>query len=219
EIVGTDFYGAPIADDPRRARFRDAHFEAALAGPSPLVPAGELGVMPGPVPPIPHGQSLSLLPPAMPGASAALDEPWVTRDDGTYRAAPGSPGRVRALVRHAQYVEALSDVVTLAPEATAHIDVVMRAGGVLEGRVVDTASKPVEGARVTMAAARGSMERTARTASDGSFAFAAVPEAVTLLCARDEDLAQVEARAAVTIPEGGKRTVTITLPDARPPLP
>src|SRR5262249_31626912 len=54
EIIGTDFYGAPIADDPRRTQFREAHFEAMLSGPAPLVPAGELGVMPGPVPPIPH---------------------------------------------------------------------------------------------------------------------------------------------------------------------
>src|SRR5262249_54381191 len=137
----------------------------------------------------------------------------------TYRAAPVSPGRVRALVRHAQYVEALSDVVTLAPDATARIDVVMHAGGVLEGRVVDAASKPVEGARVTMAAARGSMERTAITASDGTFAFAAVPESVTVLVSRDLDLAQVEARAVVAVPEGGKKSITLTLPDARPPLP
>ncbi|MEO6573090.1 MAG: carboxypeptidase-like regulatory domain-containing protein, partial [Polyangiaceae bacterium] len=54
EIVGTDFYGAPIDDDPRRTRFREAHFASALAGPAPLISAGELGVVPGPVPPIPR---------------------------------------------------------------------------------------------------------------------------------------------------------------------
>ena len=35
----------PIDEDPQRASFRDAHFTSALAGPRPLVPAGELGVM------------------------------------------------------------------------------------------------------------------------------------------------------------------------------
>ncbi len=47
EVVGTDFYGAPISDDPRRTSFREAHFEAMLSGPTQLVPAGELGVVPG----------------------------------------------------------------------------------------------------------------------------------------------------------------------------
>src|SRR5262249_28020951 len=54
EIVGSDPSGAPVFDDPRRASFQAAHFAAMLTGPAPLVPAGELGVMPGPVPAIPR---------------------------------------------------------------------------------------------------------------------------------------------------------------------
>jgi hypothetical protein len=219
EIVGTDFYGAPIDDDPRRARFREAHFTAALSGPRPLLPAGELGVMPGPVPPIPHGESAApIFPAAGPGAIAA-DEPWITRDDGTFHAAPVSPGRVRALVRHPQYVEAISDAVTLAPGGTARVTVVMHTGGILEGRVVDERGGVVGGANVVVAAARGSMERSSRTASDGTFAFAALPDAVTVMVSPEDDLGQVQARVAVTIPEGGKKTITVTLPAARPPLP
>jgi hypothetical protein len=135
EIVGTDPAGAPIFDDPRRAGFQAAHFEAMLAGPAPLVPVGELGVMPGPVPAIPHG-ALGLASTAagasgagsalFPGRSARgvaepLYEPWVTRSDGTFRATPASPGRVRAVVRHPQYVEAQSDLVTLAPGGEVHV--------------------------------------------------------------------------------------------------
>src|SRR5207248_3816490 len=34
QVVGTDFTGAPIDEDPRRSRFREAHFMATLAGPA-----------------------------------------------------------------------------------------------------------------------------------------------------------------------------------------
>jgi protocatechuate 3,4-dioxygenase beta subunit len=212
EVVGTDPAGAPIDDDPRRARFRDAHFEASLAGPRPLIPSGELGVVPGPVPPIPSVFS------APPPSSAAprLDEPWVTRADGTFRIGPVSPGRVRALVRHPQFVDAQSEMVTLAPGRQAHVDVVMHAGGSLEGRVQDSAGRPVSGARVTLAAARGSMERSSRTSSDGTFAFAALPDLVTLTATNEEGAAT---RITVTVPEGTTKSITLTLPMSRSPLP
>jgi hypothetical protein len=218
QVVGTDFAGAPIDEDPRRARFRDAHFAMALSGPRPLIPAGELGVMPGPVPPIPHTFSLSPELPATQAPSAA-DEPWVTRADGSFRAAPVSPGRVRALVRHPQFIEALSDVVTLSSATEARVEVVMRAGGSIEGRVVDARGRPVGGVRVTIAATRGSMERSARAGSDGSFGFASVPESVTLFVARPDESLENATRALVEVPEGERKSVEIVLPDPRPPLP
>ncbi len=216
EVVGTAFDGQPIDDDPRRARFTDAEFASALPGPRPLVASGELGVMPGPVPPIPAaGVAIAgLRPPVEP-----VDEPWVTRSDGTYRASPASPGRVRLLVHHPQYVDAVSDAVSLAPGGTAKLDVVMRAGGTLEGRVLDASGRPIAGARVVLAATRGPLERMARTASDGTFGFAAVPGDVVLLVSPDDDGAPVEIRAQVSVPEGGKRTITLQLPATRDPLP
>ena len=127
-----------------------------LGGPAPLVPAGELGVMPGPVPPIPHRAARARTPAREPRSArrgrhrALAEEPWVTRADGTFRASPASPGRVRAIVRHPQYVEAQSDLVTLSPGGEAHVDVVMHEGGTLEGRVLDARDRPVEGARVVV---------------------------------------------------------------------
>jgi hypothetical protein len=224
EIIGTDFYGAPIDDDPRRSSFREAHFEATVSGPTTLVPAGELGVVPGPVPPIPHvfgggGASISGASPA-PTPYASLDEPWVTRDDGTFTARPASPGRIRALVRHPQYVEAMSDVVSLATGGEATVDVVMHEGGTLEGRVVSAAHDfPVAGARVILEATHGTLERTTSTATDGTFAFASVPDAVTLAVARDDESPQIAARLEVSVPEGGRKEITITLPEPRDPLP
>jgi hypothetical protein len=214
EIVGTDPSGAPIFDDPRRSSFQAAHFDAMLGGAAPFVHAGELGVMPGPVAPIP--QSATSIDRATWRASLAV-EPWVTRSDGTFRAAPASPGRLRAIVRHPQYVEAQSDLVTLAPGGEAHVDVVMRGGGALEGRIVDAQDRPVIGARVFVSATRGSLERATRTASDGTFAFAALPDAVSLTTSVDGD-DQPDIRMVIAIPERGRKEVTIRLPEPRGPL-
>jgi hypothetical protein len=214
EITGTDPSGGPILDEPRRVSFQTAYFEAMLPGPSPLVASGELGVMPGPVPPIPVAAGFGPPPAARP---AVEGEPWVTRDDGTFRAAPASPGRIRAFVRHPQYVEAQSDVVTLLPGGEAHVDVVMHRGGTLEGRVMDARDRPVASVRVFVSATHGMLERMTRTASDGTFAFAALPSSVSLTTSSDdEDTPDV--RTGVEIPEGGRREVTVHLPAARSPL-
>jgi protocatechuate 3,4-dioxygenase beta subunit len=216
EISGTAFDGAPIEDDPRRSRFTNAQFASALAGPRPLVAAGELGVVPGPVPSIPAaGATIAGAPPV----ATPSEEPWVTRKDGTYRASPASPGRVRVLVHHPQYVDAMSETVSLAPGGTVQLDVVMHAGGVLEGQVVDAAGRGVQGARVVVAAAHGVMERVARTASDGSFGFAAVPGEVVILVSPDDEGSNVELRAQVAVPEGGRKSMTLQLAPTRDPLP
>ena len=222
EITGTDPTGGPIFDDPRRAGFQAAHFDAMLGGPTPMVAAGELGVIPGPVPPIPSTPNAGGArgPPLTQSGGGAAHEadPWVTRADGTFRAKPASPGRVRAIVRHPQYVVGVSDLVMLAPGGEAHVDIVMHEGGVLEGRVLDVHDRPVERARVDVSATRGTLERTTRTASDGSFAFVALPDGVTLTVAGiDADTPDV--RMAIVVPEGGRREVTVVLPEPREALP
>ncbi len=220
EIVGSDASGGPILDDPRRASFQSAHFDAVLAGPAPFSAAGgELGVVPGPIPPIPLSRFAPL---AAASAIAGLrssmaNEPWVTRGDGTFRASPASPGRVRAIVRHPQYVEAESPVVTLLSGGEAQVEMVLHEGGSLEGRVVDVDERPVRGARVFVAGTRGSVERMTRTASDGTFAFAALPEAVTLTVSADED-EQPDVRMELAIPEGERKDVTVRLPASRAAL-
>jgi hypothetical protein len=221
EIAGTDLSGGPVFEDPRRARFQATYFDAMLSGPSPLVPAGELGVVAGPVPPIPGaGFALPNAAGAPPLTSAAMAdaEPWVTGSDGNFHASPVTPGRVRAVVHHPQYVEAESDYVSLAPGGEAHVDVVLHEGGALEGRVLDVHDHPVPGARVFVSATRGSLEKTTRAGSDGTFAFAALPESVTLSASAADDESP-ELRLSVTIPEGGRQEITVHLPEARDPLP
>jgi hypothetical protein len=153
------------------------------------------------------------------GPSAGDAQPWVTGADGTFRASPATPGRVRIVARHPQYVEAQSEVVTLAPGGEATVDLVMHEGGVLLGRVFDARDRPAAGARVFVAATRGTMERSTRAASDGTFVFAALPDAVSLGASAGDDDDATEVRMAVTIPEGGRQEVTIHLPPSRDPLP
>ncbi len=225
-VVGTDIEGMPIDEDPQRSSFRDAHFAATVGGPPALIPAGELGVMPGPVPPIPHGppSGASALPFAQQQGQRAAEEPWVTGRDGMFRASPVTPGRVRAYVRHPQYVEAMSDVVVLAPEKEARVDVVLQRGGNVEGKVVDAKGRRVANALVTALATHGSFERVTRTGTDGSFAFAAVPDHITLLVSppadaqHDEDPSVIAARVEIDVPEAGKKTIEIVLPEPRPSL-
>src|SRR5262249_47248533 len=148
EIVGTDLDGMPIDATPLATEVQKAHFAWALPGPAPLVPAGELGVMMGPVPPIPTGADIPAAPLEAMFAAPVAPEPWVTNDTGVFRATPVPPGRVRALVRHPSFVEASSEMVTLAPGGSASVRVVMETGGTLEGIVLDDGGLPVAGARI-----------------------------------------------------------------------
>lgn len=216
EIVGTDLKGMPVADDPRRARFRAVRFDSALGGSRPLVPAGELGVMPGKLPDTPHGDG----PPRTVGLGGGSGgEGWISERDGRFRATPVTPGRVRALVRHPQYVEASSDLVDLAPGGSAEVTVVMRAGGLLEGRVFDSRDRPVEGAEVVAMATRGTYERVTKSDRTGSFAFASLPEDVTLVVDRPPGQPGSPARLEAKVPEGGRASVRVVLLDPRDDLP
>jgi protocatechuate 3,4-dioxygenase beta subunit len=194
--------------------FRAAHFSWALGGPRQLVPAGELGVMPGPLPPVPHGGALpaGLL---RANGNKPPPEPWVTRDDGTFRAFPVPPGRVRAIVRHPSYIEGISNLTSLAPGGEAHVHVVLRGGGTLEGRVLDDRRTPVADARVDIASTQGALERTTLTASDGTFAFAAVPGDVVVSVARPDATEEVALRTNLSIKESERKEIELVLPSAR----
>lgn len=215
EIVGTDLDGMPIAETPEDVEFRRAHFDAALGAPSALAPGGELGVTEGPIPPIPQGALDPNL--AMSRVMLAPDAPapWVTNTDGSFRATPIPPGRVRALIRHPSYVEALSDAVTLATGGQATIKIVLHEGGALEGTVVDDAGLPVSGAGLEVAAVFGSLVRSTVAASDGTFALATLPRDVLISVARPEDLSKPIVRRRITVPEGSRSEIELVLPAPR----
>src|SRR5262249_22723315 len=158
--------GMPIDESSAISEFSDTEFAMALPGPAPLIPMGELGVMPGPIPDIPApGATAEGTPPPARGGG----EPWITKGDGTFRCEPVTPGRVRVIARHPSYVETQSDLVDLKPGGTAHVHIVMHEGGWIEGRVLEEDShRPVSGARIEMAATKGALERVTYAAEDGT---------------------------------------------------
>ncbi|MFZ5895993.1 MAG: carboxypeptidase regulatory-like domain-containing protein [Myxococcota bacterium] len=219
EVVGTDRSGLPIAQSPESANFRAAHFEWSLRGPPGLIAVGELGVMPGPVPPIPPpGAGSSALPAADALAAQNVLAPWVTSANGEFVARPIMPGQVRALVRHPEFVEGASQLVSLSSGGEAHVKVVLLRGGSLEGRVVDERGFPVPNVEVQVVADRGTFERSTITASDGAFAFAAVPENVVVSVARPEDRARVAVKKRVRVAEGGRERIELVVPPPREPV-
>jgi len=217
EVVGSEPSGLPIAETPALVGFRQNHFAWALPGPIPLISAGELGVMPGPVPPIPKpGQE-----PAQATNTADFAEPlaelapWVSNRGGLFTARPVTPGRLRAIVRHPDYVEGTSELVTLAPGGEATVKIVLLRGGSLEGRVSDERGQPLAGVEVELSSPRATRTERATTASDGTFAFAAVPADVTLSLSRAEDPARVVLRKSLHLAEGAHEKLELTLPVAR----
>ena len=211
EIVGTDLQGMPIAESPTSLDFRRLHFSWAMAAVPRLVPAGELGVMPGPVPPIPRLGQIGPVG-SEPTTSTA---PWVTGVDGEFRAHPVSPGRVRALVQHPEYVPGTSQPFLLAPGGHAHVRVVLDVGGVLEGRVVDSRGFPVAGARIDVTAAEGTLEQTTMSDQNGDFTFAALPPVVKVSLARPEDLTRLVSHETVGVARGETTRVELRLPEPR----
>jgi hypothetical protein len=140
---------------------------------------------------------------------------WVTRETGDFEARPVTPGRVRALVRHPEYVEGQSELVSVAPGGEARVRVVLSQGGELEGRVLDDRGFPLANVQVEVAAERGTFQRTSLTASDGTFAFAAVPEAVVVSLSRAEDPARIALVRPIKVPEGTRQDLELTLPAPR----
>ncbi|HET9953143.1 MAG TPA: carboxypeptidase regulatory-like domain-containing protein, partial [Polyangiaceae bacterium] len=253
EVVGTDRFGLPIDVTPLTVGFRSSHFEWALTGPQSLIPAGELGVMPGPLPtahppppatPLLQGLGTPNLAPGLPGAGLGAPFPapdaraasassdlvtraasissnpasWSSDVHGEFEARPIPPGSVRALVRHPEYVEGQSELVNVGPGASAEVRIVLLHGGTLEGFVKDARGFPVGGVQVRVQAQRGPFERSTFSASDGSFAFSAVPEDVILQALRPDAESRVVVRKSVTVRDGARERVELTLPEARDPI-
>lgn len=214
EVVGTDLDGQPIDATPATMGFQKALLARARRPSPTLIPIGELGVVPGPVPPIPRGGAKTAGAPE----TASQYEPWVTRADGTFRAAPVPPGTLRALVRHPAYVEAISAPVRVEPGGEAKVKVVLAAGGRIAGVVKDEKGYPVEGILVEVAARHGSLSRSARTERDGTFAIPALPGEVTVTLAMADHPSEPVLRTDVEVPEGGTKQLELTLPAPRADL-
>lgn len=210
EVFGTDAQGLPIHEVSDRSSFRDDLFAFGLEGPTPLLPRGELGVMPGPIPAIPHASGLT------DDDARPRGEPWVSRSDGTFRASPIPPGRIQVLVTHPEFTESVSEVLSLGPGGEIELHIVLKKGGRLEGRVLEEDRTPIIGARLEIAGQEGTFSRVTYTTDDGTFSVAALPAAVLVTVFRPDSSGEVAARLELEIEPDKKREIEIILPKVRP---
>lgn len=206
EVVGTDVHGMPVFVRHAADAVREAHFDWAVDTARRLVPAGELGVMLGPVPPIPLTHSVR--------SGGAVSAAFATDDQGRFRIVDVPPGQIVVLGRHPDFIDGKSAAVTLTPGGRVETEVVLHSGEPLLGRVLDHRGFPVADARVEVTG-RG-FTRDVTASSDGSFRLAAAPPAVTLRVTRFERPLRVLLEARV---EKRKATdeIELTLPAPREP--
>lgn len=126
-----------------------------------LVARGELGVLVGPIPPIPPpgarvAQAAVAVDPSLAGEPAALPgDParasiWTTGADGVYRIRGLGRGKVTVLATAGGFAEARSRQVAVdAGELIAGVDLVLTPGTILVGKVTDQHGAPVIGAQVS----------------------------------------------------------------------
>lgn len=205
EVVGNDWRGRPIARHSGSTGVSRGFFDQALGPPLPLVPMGELGVLPGPLP--------------MPGTAPTAGPPaaaWASDLEGHFRIDDVPPGRVRVLARHPDFVEAMSEPVTLEAGGEQRVSIVLVRGGALEGRIFDERGRPVEGARIDAIAPHGTQQKSAISREDGSFAFGGLAPEVDLLVARPSDRYRFVMRRSLRIGSGETREIELVMGPERP---
>jgi hypothetical protein len=139
---------------------------SAFSADPQFVPRGELGVLLGPIPPIPPPGAVAARPativdPRIAGASLEAEpEPlavsparasiWTTGADGRYRITGLAKSKLHVLAFAAGFAEARSKQVAIAPgEVTDDVEIVLTSGTFLFGKVTDTRGAAVAGAQVT----------------------------------------------------------------------
>lgn len=201
EILGSDLRGQPIA----RVAGREPLSERSPGAQAPLIPLGELGVLPGPLPK-PGGAPLSL---------GSARSPWVSDAQGNFRLDDVPPGKVRVLARHPDFVETTSAELSLAPAGEATLELVLRRGARLLGTVLDEGGRPLARARIDIQARHSLQQLTTLSRDDGSFEFRAVATEVELFVARPSDRQRFVLRRALELQAGETRQLELTLPAER----
>ncbi len=183
--------------------FREALFGAQARGPRALVPAGELGVMPGRVPLIP-------LAPVPAGVTVDRAAPgFTTGADGTFRIEEVPPGVVVVTANHPAYVRGDSEGRLVRAGERAELTVTLHRGGTLDGRVVSERGFPLRNTQVEIRSSTDPIPRRVFTLEDGTFRVPSVRGHVALVALAG---ARVAARAEVDVLDDAVVLVTLTVP-------
>ncbi|MBT8450498.1 MAG: carboxypeptidase regulatory-like domain-containing protein [Deltaproteobacteria bacterium] len=162
-----------------------------------------LGVTSGEVPPISAGASGGL----------AYVRQVETGRDGRFRLSDLRPGPYRLVASHDDFAPTESKLVHLRAEAAQDdIELVLRPGAELSGRVVDERGDALEGIPVELRSGAGGLPRMSVTATDGSFSFRGVRGEVSVtalpfdlpgvrkaVAMGDDDLVTVELAVSSTL--------------------
>jgi hypothetical protein len=206
EILGSDLRGQPIA---RRVWSEPLGVgERSPAAQGSLIPLGELGVLPGPLP-TPGGAALT---------GGPERSPWVSDAQGGFRLDDVPPGTIRVLARHPDFVETTSSDLELAPAGEATLDLVLRRGARLIGSIWEEGGRPLARARIDVQARHSVQQLTTLSRDDGSFEFRAVATDVELFVARPSDRQRFVLRRSLQLQAGETRQLELTLPLERAAL-
>jgi protocatechuate 3,4-dioxygenase beta subunit len=204
EVLGSDLRGQPIA---RRAWLDPlAGAAPSQAAPPPLIPLGELGVLPGPLP-VPGG-----------ALGSASKSPWLSDASGNFLLQDVPPGRIRVLARHPDFVEATSAEQELAPAAEIALTLQLARGATLSGHVTEPGGRPVARARLEAQGRHSLQQYSALTRDDGSFEFRSVPTELDLFVARPSDRQRFVLRQSLQLRSGESRQLELRLPPERAAL-
>jgi hypothetical protein len=152
--------------------FRDALFAAQSRGPRPLIPAGELGVMPGPIPVIPLAQQNGTPSTVFTGDSTHAG--YVTDADGRFHVDEVPPGVVTVVGTHPAYVRGESTQRVARAGDALDVEIVLHSGGTIDGRLVDDRGFPVPGQPIEVRSTDDPVPRRAFTSRDGTFRVSSV---------------------------------------------
>ncbi|MBI2896097.1 MAG: carboxypeptidase regulatory-like domain-containing protein [Deltaproteobacteria bacterium] len=175
EVRGVDVGGGAVDLSSFSLAMEDADFDVLATGSGTLRPSGELGVMTGPLPPIPGAVAPPEplpVPAGIAGGSASAG--LVSSDRGEFRIEGVPPGRLIVHASHPAHASGESrTIVAHDGGAITGIEVVLGEGRRVAGRVVDPAGFPVGGASVELQTERDS-PRLVVTTTAGEFAFEAI---------------------------------------------
>lgn len=214
EVLGIDVDGGPVDVSPFGSVVEHTGFSALLAGAVTLLPAGELGVTVGPLPPIPGTEREDAVP-AMP---AEIPAGLTTGPTGEFVVEAVPPGRVAVHAWHPQHARGVSRTLAVSEGATLpDVEVVLPDGARVAGRIVDEGGFPIRGATVEVRAEEEGL-RVLVTGADGTFAFGGLQGIVTLRASAPEhepegltidaaQAAEIELALAGALPETPGRVV------------
>ena len=163
EVTARDLDGRQTWLTASATMFRDALFDSQVHGPRPLLPSGELGVMPGPVPLIPISE------PGFSVASDALNSGYVTDADGRFHVDEVPPGVVSVVATHPAYVRGASAETLARAGESLSLQIVLRQGGTIDGRVVDDRGFGMAAQTLEVRSAGDPIPRRAFAQHDGGF--------------------------------------------------